>query len=303
MKIVKRDISGILLLDKPIGLSSNEALQIVKRLFKAKKAGHTGSLDPMASGMLPICFGEATKFSQFLLEADKSYLVTGKLGEITSSGDSETPVIEKRTVKQGLSHAEIEGVLNKFRGNILQIPPMYSALKHQGQPLYKLARQGIDIERAPRGVVISKLDLVDYQDHLITLDISCSKGTYVRTLIVDIGEALGCGACSIALRRLVVGPYRADQMVQMDTIEKLASASDYNGLDKLLYSIDSMLDYVPAVKLTPDMLHYIRLGNPILVPNAPVSGLVRLYCKNDLFYGIGEVLADGRVAPKRLIAS
>jgi len=212
---MKRNISGILLLDKPVGFTSNEALQTVKKIFSANKAGHTGSLDPNASGMLPICFGEATKFSQFLLEANKRYLVTGKLGETTASGDSECEIIEKRIVKD-IGVKSFERILPKFRGKISQLPPMYSAIKHKGQPLYKLARQGIEIKRDSREINIYELQLLDFKNDLAEFDIYCSKGTYVRTLIVDIGEELGCGAHVVALRRLVVVPYQAEQMVSLN---------------------------------------------------------------------------------------
>lgn len=250
---MKRNLSGVLILDKPIGLTSNEALQVVKKLFGASKAGHTGSLDPIASGMLPICFGDATKFSQYLLESNKHYLVTGKLGEITPSGDSESAVIERREVKN-ISSQSIEKVLPKFRGKILQLPPMFSAIKYKGEPLYKLARQGIEIKRDPREINIFKLQLLSVSDNLAEFEIYCSKGTYVRTLIVDIGEILGCGAHVVALRRLAVGPYQAMQMVSLDKLRELAAKNDYKELDKFLLPIESMLGEMPEVTLTNDMI-------------------------------------------------
>ena len=297
---MKRNVSGILLLDKPVGASSNEALQVVKKLFGANKAGHTGSLDPGASGMLPICFGEATKFSQFLLESNKQYLVTGKLGETTASGDSECEVIEKRIVKD-ISVKSFEQILPKFRGKISQLPPMYSAIKYKGQPLYKLARQGIEIERDLREINIYKLQLLGFENDLAEFEIHCSKGTYVRTLIVDIGEALGCGAHVVALRRLAAGPYQATQMVSLGELQQLAAKNDYKGLDNLLLPIESMLGDVPEIALTADMIYYMLSGQALLVGRAPTSGLVKLKSKEGKFLGIGEVMLDGKVAPKKMI--
>ena len=297
---MKRKISGVLLLDKPIGPSSNEVLQKVKRLFRAQKAGHTGSLDPGASGMLPICFGEATKFSQFLLESNKRYLVIGKLGETTASGDGETPVIATRNVGE-FTLKRVEEVLNKFRGKIKQIPPMYSALKHQGQPLYKLARQGIEIAREPREVHIFDLRLLGLRDNLLHLDILCSKGTYVRALVMDIGEALGCGAHVVALRRSALDSYVEEQMVPLERLEQLSQAKQIGELDRLLLPIESMVADLPAISLTTDMLHYASCGSPILVPRTTTVGLVRVYQRDGGFRGIGEILSDGRMVPRGIL--
>ncbi|MBU0744452.1 MAG: tRNA pseudouridine(55) synthase TruB [Gammaproteobacteria bacterium] len=299
---MKRKLNGILLLDKPVGLSSNEALQIVKKLFNANKAGHTGSLDPGASGMLPICFGEATKFSQFLLEANKHYLVTGKLGETTASGDAENEIIETREVK-GITTKSFEKILPQFRGKISQIPPMYSAIKHKGQPLYKLARQGIEVERAPREINVYKLELLSFNDKLAEFEIYCSKGSYVRTLIVDIGEALGCGAHVVALRRLAAGPYQAKQMVPMDKLKELAKTGDYKEMDKFLLPIESMLVGMPDAVLTDDMAYYVSLGQAILISGAPTSGWVQLKNKKGKFLGVGEVMLDGKVSPRKMVRS
>jgi len=299
---MKRNISGILLLDKPIGLSSNQALQVVKKMFSAKKAGHTGSLDPNACGMLPICFGESTKFSQFLLGADKRYIVTGKLGEVTASGDNEGPVIEKREVKN-INADSFEKILPKFRGKISQIPPMYSAIKHHGQPLYKLARQGISVERSSREVNIYKLQLLEFVDNLATFIVHCSKGTYVRTLIGDIGEDLGCGAHVVALRRTVVGPYLEPQMVTLDELYELSVEKDYEGLDLFILPTDSMLLDMPELFLSSDLIHYMLLGQAVLVPNVPESGWVKLMDKEGKFLGVGEVTPDVKVAPKRMLRS
>ncbi|HBC71187.1 MAG TPA: tRNA pseudouridine(55) synthase TruB [Coxiellaceae bacterium] len=311
---MKRNISGILLLDKPVGFTSNEALQTVKKIFSANKAGHTGSLDPNASGMLPICFGEATKFSQFLLEANKRYLVTGKLGETTASGDSECEIIEKRIVKD-IGVKSFERILPKFRGKISQLPPMYSAIKHKGQPLYKLARQGIEIKRDSREINIYELQLLDFKNDLAEFDIYCSKGTYVRTLIVDIGEELGCGAHVVALRRLVVGPYQAEQMVSLDKLQELALVlgsalrlseddimkKNYKELDKFLLPIESMLLDMPEIALTQDMVYYMSLGQAVLVPYSPSPGWVKLKSKDGKFLGVGEVMLDGKVTPRKMV--
>src|SRR5579862_9142002 len=217
---IKRQIHGILLLDKPLGMTSNAALQKVKRLFNAKKAGHTGSLDPLATGMLPICFGEATKFSQFLLESDKCYQVEAKLGVKTRTGDAEGEVIAVKPVMD-LTCERLEAVLSQFVGQIQQIPPMYSALKIQGKPLYELARQGIEIPREARSVQIYRLQLIDFQAETLKFEVQCSKGTYVRTLVEDIGELLGCGAHVSALRRTVVLPYNEIKMYTLDALEEI----------------------------------------------------------------------------------
>jgi tRNA pseudouridine55 synthase len=299
---MRRDISGVLLLDKPIDITSNKALQLCKRIFSANKAGHTGSLDPIATGMLPICFGEATKFSRFLLDADKHYIVKGKLGEITASADRESEVIEKREVKN-IDEDVIEKILPNFRGKILQIPPMYSALKHQGRPLYELARQGIEIERQQREVTIKELKLLDLNNELVELEVRCSKGTYIRTLIADMGVLLGCGAHVIELRRLAVDSYQPTQMIDLNKLYKLqqgAENNDYEELDKLLLPIDSMLHSMPEVILTDDMVYYMYRGQAVLVLGVPSFGLVKMKTKNGDFFGVGEVTPDGKITPRRL---
>ena len=297
---MKRNINGILLLDKPIGLSSNAALQAVKKIFNAKKAGHTGSLDPGASGMLPICFGEATKFSQFLLESNKRYLVTGKLGEITPSGDAEGPITEKREVK-GVTTRVIKKILPTFRGKISQIPPMYSAIKHKGKPLYKLARQGIEVEREAREVNIYELELLAFNEDLVEFEIYCSKGTYVRTLIVDIGEVLGCGAHVTALRRSEVGPYQDQQMITLDELRNLLEKGSYKELDNFLLPIESMLVNMSEVVLNKDMIHYAFSGQAVFISGAPTAGWVRFKNKSGAFIGVGEVMSDGKITPRRMI--
>jgi len=309
-KIPKRNLDGILILDKPTGITSNAALQIVKRLFRAQKAGHSGSLDPIASGLLPICFGEATKFSRFLLESDKHYILTAKLGVRTDSGDCEGKIISEQPVPL-LSLQEIERALDKFRGNIQQIPSMYSALKYNGQPLYKLAREGITVERAAREITVYSFSLLSHQadtntdalTNTLTLEVKASKGTYVRTLVDDLGELLGCGAHVTSLRRLGAGPYTESQMLSLPMIELLASQDNINGLDNCLLSLDSSVSTYPNLKLSEAAAFYLRQGQPVIVPYAPTSGWVRLTLGNDRFLGVGEILDDGRVAPRRLVAA
>lgn len=295
-----RNINGILLLDKPTGLSSNAALQIVKRLFNANKAGHTGSLDPLASGLLPICFGEATKASGFLLDADKHYQVRVKLGEKTATGDAEGEVFETRPVG-ALEAAALEAAFAGFRGEIEQIPPMYSAVKHHGQRLYKLARQGLEVEREPRQIVIHELTLLGMDLPSFDIDVHCTKGTYVRTLAEDIGEVLGCGAHVTVLRRLGVGPYNETGMIGLDALTVLAEEGGFPAIDAHIFPIESALTQWPDVRLSPDAAFYLRQGQPVIVPHAPTSGWVRLYASDRQFLGMGEILDDGRVAPKRLM--
>lgn len=293
-----RIVHGILLLDKPLGLTSNEALQRVKNLFYARKAGHTGSLDPLASGMLPLCLGEATKVSAFLLDADKRYQVEGTLGVKTATGDAEGDVLEEREVP-ALTEQQMEQVLSVFRGKIKQIPPMYSALKHKGERLYKLARQGVEVEREAREVEIMDLQLTRLESPLFEIEVHCSKGTYIRTLVEDIGEALGCGAYVSALRRTSVGPFQ-DGMVTLDELEAM-HAEDSRSLDSKLLKVEAALAAFPSVSLTADSAFYIQQGQAVLVPKAPTSGMVRLFQGEKQFLGMGEILDDGRVAPKRLI--
>lgn len=296
-----RDVNGIVLLDKPIGLTSNGALQKVKRLFQARKAGHTGSLDPLATGLLPLCFGSSTKVSAFLLEADKHYRVLVKLGEKTTTGDAEGEVIARRNAA-GINEAAVRAVLPRFMGDIRQIPPMHSAIKHQGQPLYKLAHQGIEIERPPREVRIHELRLLSVQGDLVDLEVSCSKGTYIRTLAEDIGEALGTGAHVAALRRTGAGPFLAQQMI---TLEQMQTAAErgMDALDALLLPMDAALAQWPDVCLSDDMAYYLRQGQPVFVPRAPTSGWVKLRTADRRFLGVGQVMEDGRVAPKRLVTA
>jgi len=296
-----RRVNGILLLDKPSGMTSNAALQIVKRLYRARKAGHTGSLDPLATGLLPLCFGEATKVSGFLLDADKRYRVVCKLGERTTTGDAEGEVLEQRPV-ENVTGASLRKVLEGFVGEIEQIPPMYSAVKHKGERLYKLARQGVEVEREARKVDIHSLELRDFSPPVFEIDVHCSKGTYVRTLVEDIGELLGCGAHVTALRRLAVGPFDDSQLIDMETLEATAAES-MAALDRLLLPMESGLAQWPGVRLSGDAAFYLRQGQPVLVPQAPTEGWVRLYEGESRFLGMGEILDDGRVAPRRLMTA
>ncbi len=294
-----RAVNGILLFDKPFGITSNDALQKVKRLFRAQKAGHTGSLDPLADGLLPLCFGVATKISAFLLNADKKYWVRVRIGVTTTTADAEGEVLETHST-DGVGETELQAVLSRFQGEIQQIPPMYSALKHKGERLYKLAREGREVEREPRVVNIHQLELVACDLPEFELKIHCSKGTYVRTLAEDIGKALGCGAHVTALRRTEVGPYGADGMVTMQELEACASEG-FDALDRFLLPLDSALMQWTEVQLSPDSTFYIRQGQPVQVPNAPVDGWVRIYGNDGLFIGVGEILDDGRVAPRRMM--
>lgn len=297
-----RNVTGILLLDKPLGLTSNDALQRVKRLYRAAKAGHTGSLDPLATGLLPCCLGDSTKFSSFLLDADKHYRVRVMLGVTTTTADAEGEVVATRPV-EGVDAARVRDVLARFLGRIDQLPPMYSAVKHQGQRLYKLARQGVEVERQPRPIEIHALELLACDLPEIELDVHCSKGTYVRTLAEDIGRELGCGGHVVQLRRTGVGPYAESgaPFATMDQVAELAAEENMQALDALLLPLDTALGHWPAVRLSADATFYLQQGQAVLVPQAPTEGLVRLYDPSSVFIGVGCILDDGKVQPKRLI--
>ncbi len=295
----RRDIDGVLIFDKPLGMTSNAALQKVRWLFNANKGGHTGSLDPLATGVLPLCLGEATKFSQYLLDADKAYVTEGRLGMTTTTGDVEGEVLEIKPVDVDL--AAVEAVLPRFRGPIEQVPPMYSALKKDGQPLYKLARAGETVERAARSVTIDQLTLLGLDGDRLRLQVHCSKGTYIRSLVEDIGQALGCGAHVSALRRIQAGPFVEAQCVTLEQLETLHAEGGAEALDQLLLPMDSGLEDWPQVQLTEDTAHYLNHGQAVRVPGAPAFGLVRLRDPAGRFIGIGEMTDDARVAPKRLM--
>lgn len=296
-----KNIHGILLLDKPIGMTSNAALQTVKRLFMAKKAGHTGSLDPLASGMLPLCFGEATKFAQFLLDTDKHYLVTAKLGVKTTTGDAEGEVIATHNVPN-FTKNEIEDVIAKFRGDIEQLPSMYSAIKHQGEPLYKLARAGLTVEREKRPVTIYKLDLLEVNPTELSFYVHCSKGTYIRTLIEDIGDALNIGAHVIKLRRTAVGHYKTAEMVTLETLDELAKQNNEIALQKFILPLESIIANCPELLISEALTYYLRQGQPVFIPHSPTHGLVQLKTADKRFLGIGKILEDGKVAPVRILS-
>ena len=297
-----RPINGLLILDKPSGITSNKALQSVKGFYNAAKAGHTGSLDPLASGMLPLCFGEATKFSQFLLNSDKSYIFTAKLGVITDSGDADGQVVEERD-PSSVDQGQIEKLLPRFRGVIEQVPSMFSALKHNGEPLYKLARQGIEVERESRSVTIKSLELTDFSGDEFSMEVSCSKGTYVRSLAEDIGLALGCGAHVTALRRLTVGPFQADAMIAMDDIVKMRDERQFEAMDDLLIDVESALADWPAVTLDSASSFYILQGQSVMLNQYPEADWLRIRGHDGAFLGIGAIDDDGKLAPKRLVSA
>ncbi len=298
-KIQGRHVNGILLLDKPEGITSNGALQRVKTLYQARKAGHTGSLDMLASGLLPVCLGEATKLSGYLLDSDKLYRTICKLGIVTSTGDAAGAIISVTDVPE-FTKKDVENVLTQFRGDISQIPPMHSALKHKGQRLYQLAYQGIEVEREPRTVTIYELDLMNMSGDEIEIRIHCSKGTYIRTLAEDIGNKLGCGAHVKSLRRLGAGPFQAEQMISLAELEHLAE-SGVGALDRQLLAMDTVLAHLPEVELSDSVAYYLQQGQAVIVPHAPTEGLVRIYDQQRAFIGVGTVLDDGRIAPNRLI--
>ncbi len=299
----ERDVHGILLLDKPAGITSNDALQRIKRSYRAARAGHTGSLDKPATGILPICLGEATKFSSYLLNADKTYVTVAKLGVVTNTADAEGEILETRSVPD-FNQQNLEQILAQFVGNIEQVPPMYSALKVDGQRLYKLAYQGVEVARQPRPVSIHQIDLLHFDQDSFEIRVRCSKGTYIRTLIEDIGNVLGCGAHVRTLRRLSTGPFTEEQMVTMETVEKRMELGD-NALDGLLMPVDSALEHLPQTELSEDDTYHLCLGQAVLVPDAltekPGEGLVRIYDQNHVFIGIGTIMDNGRIAPKRLL--
>ena len=299
----ERDVHGILLLDKPAGITSNDALQRIKRSYRAARAGHTGSLDKPATGILPICLGEATKFSSYLLNADKTYVTVAKLGVVTNTADAEGEILETRSVPD-FNQQNLEQILAQFVGNIEQVPPMYSALKVDGQRLYKLAYQGVEVARQPRPVSIHQIDLLHFDQDSFEIRVRCSKGTYIRTLIEDIGNVLGCGAHVRTLRRLSTGPFTEEQMVTMETVEKRMELGD-NALDGLLMPVDSALEHLPQTELSEDDTYHLCLGQAVLVPYAsrekPGEGLVRIYDQNHVFIGIGTIMDNGRIAPKRLL--
>lgn len=295
-----RDVHGVFLLDKPQGMSSNDILQKVKRLFQANKAGHTGALDPLATGMLPICLGEATKFSQFLLDSDKRYQVTAKLGERTDTSDAEGQVVETRAVN--ISEAEIIAALDKFRGNILQVPTMFSALKHNGKPLYEYARQGITVEREARPITIFELRFIEYSAPYLTLEVHCSKGTYIRTLVDDLGEVLGCGAHVTVLRRLAVANYPIEAMMSYENLQNLSENQPLEVLDQHLLPLDTAVESLPKINLTAEQTKAVGFGQRVKFENIDQTyGQVRLFSEHGQFLGVAEITNDNVIRPSRMV--
>lgn len=295
-----RDIHGVFLLDKPQGMSSNDIMQKVKRIFQANKAGHTGALDPLATGMLPICLGEATKFSQFLLDADKRYLVTAKLGERTDTSDAEGQIVETRDVN--VETSEILTALEQFRGDILQVPTMFSALKHNGKPLYEYARQGITVEREARPITIFELNFIEYNAPYLTLEVHCSKGTYIRTLVDDLGEVLGCGAHVTMLRRTAVADYPTEKMLDWNALQALAEPQDLSLLDALLLPIDTAVANLPTLTLDESQAQGIGFGQRVKFNNPnSLQGQVRLFSHENRFLGVAVIDENNVIRPQRLV--
>lgn len=295
-----RDIHGVFLLDKPQGMSSNDIMQKVKRIFQANKAGHTGALDPLATGMLPICLGEATKFSQFLLDADKRYLVTAKLGERTDTSDAEGQIVETRDVN--VKTSEILTALEPFLGDILQVPTMFSALKHNGKPLYEYARQGITVEREARPITIFELNFIEYNAPYLTLEVHCSKGTYIRTLVDDLGEVLGCGAHVTMLRRTAVADYPTEKMLDWNALQSLAAQQDLSLLDTLLLPMDTAVAKLPMLTLNESQTQGIGFGQRIKFDNSNrLQGQVRLFSHENRFLGVAVIDENNVIRPQRLV--
>ena len=301
-----RPIDGVILIDKPAGITSNDTLQKVKRIYFAEKAGHTGALDPLATGMLPLCFGEATKFSQFLLDSDKRYRVVAKLGERTNTSDSDGEVVQTREVK--VDRGQLERCIAKFRGTTDQIPSMFSALKHEGRPLYEYAREGIEVPRKSRKITVYSIELIRFEGHEVEMEVHCSKGTYIRTITDDLGEMLGCGAHVTYLRRTGVSNYPYENMVTIEHLEALLEQAHREEiaprelLDPLLMPMDSAVQDLPEVNMIPELADHVLHGQPVQVFGAPQEGIVRMTSGEErLFIGIGHIDNDGRVAPKRLV--
>ncbi|MEN2270736.1 tRNA pseudouridine(55) synthase TruB [Vibrio diabolicus] len=301
-----RPINGVILLDKPTGISSNDALQKVKRIYFADKAGHTGALDPLATGMLPICLGEATKFSQFLLDSDKRYRVIAKLGERTNTSDSDGEVVETRPIDVTLD--KLEACIEKFRGESDQVPSMFSALKYQGKPLYEYARKGIEVPRESRKITVYEIVLHRFEGDEVEMEVHCSKGTYIRTIVDDLGEMLGCGAHVTMLRRTGVAKYPYEKMVTLEQLNELLEQAHREEraprelLDPLLLPMDTAVEDLPEVNLVPELADMVQHGQPVQVFGAPTEGSLRLTMGEErLFIGVGEMNEDGKIAPKRLV--
>ncbi|NRF24629.1 tRNA pseudouridine(55) synthase TruB [Vibrio coralliilyticus] len=300
-----RPIDGVILLDKPTGISSNDALQKVKRIYFAEKAGHTGALDPLATGMLPICLGEATKFSQFLLDSDKRYRVIAKLGERTNTSDSDGEVVETRPVDVDMT--KLEACIDKFRGESEQVPSMFSALKYQGKPLYEYARQGIKVPREARKITVYEIILHRFEGDEVEMEVHCSKGTYIRTIVDDLGEMLGCGAHVTMLRRTAVANYPYEKMVTLEQLNELLEQAHSDEvaprevLDPLLLPMDTAVEDLPEVNLNAEQTDLVQHGQPVYVLGVP-EGTLRMTSGDErTFIGVAELNDDGKVAPKRLV--
>ncbi len=297
-----RPITGVLLVDKPLGFSSNGLLQKVRWLYQAQKAGHTGALDPAATGLLPICFGEATKFTRFLLDADKQYLTTGVLGVSTDTLDAEGNVTAQKPVPELSSEDIVQLIDSQFIGETEQVPPMYSALKRDGRKLYELAREGVELELESRPVTLYENQLIDWNTPELTLQVTCSKGTYIRTLVNDIGDALGCGGHVKTLRRLQHGKFHLDQAITLDQLIAMQEAGEVDQMDSLLISVDELLSELPRIDLDESKSRFFSHGNDVQFDHAPV--LARVYrSENGVFMGVGRVSDTGRLQPERLISS
>ena len=300
-----RALTGVVVLDKPQGWTSGLAVARVKRAFDASKVGHTGSLDQLATGVLPLCFGEATKLSGFLLNSDKTYEVRIAFGARTDSGDADGTVIAERPLSEcELDEARVEAALDSFRGEFDQLPPMFSAVKREGQPLYKLARKGIEVERDPRRVEVYQNRLLELTGEGCSLHIECSKGTYVRAIADELGELLGCGAHVVGLRRTKAGPFELGDCVSFESIQEARSEGS-DALLALLRPSAAMVGDFPPVSLTSNSLWHVRHGQAVMVPHSPSKGWVRLHEEglgDNGFIGVGEVLEDGRIAPRRMLA-
>ena len=296
-KRIKRNINGVILLDKPLGYSSNQALQKVKWLFQAAKAGHTGTLDPLATGLLPICLGEATKYAQYVTDAYKTYAAMIKLGATTTTGDAEGEVLSTASVN--VTQAAFEAVCQQFLGEISQIPPMYSALKHEGKALYTYAREGVDIARQPRLITIKAIAVNEFSGEVAQIIVTCSKGTYIRTLAEDIGAALGCGAHLIGLRRTETAGYLLAQAVTIEQLEAMTAEAR----DAQLLPVDSAIEALPKIVLEKEAAFFLLQGQAVWQAGKIPNSELRLYDENNQFLGLGFLQDDGKIAPKRLVVT
>ena len=293
----RRALDGVLLLDKPLGITSSAAVQRVKRLFHALKAGHVGTLDPLASGLLPVCFGEATKFSSGMFDADKAYVAEVMLGVTTTTGDAEGEVTSRHAV--AVTQALAAQALLRFTGTIQQTPPIYSALKRDGKPLYAYARRGEHVDIEPRSVTVHGIELLEFAPPRLRLRVRCGKGTYIRVLAEDLGRELGCGGSLAGLRRVTVGPYEIERSVTLDALEAMQDVDR----DQVLMPVDSMVSALMPCLLDPERARQVVHGRTCHLDPAPPSGWVRLYGPGRHFLGVGEILAGGQLAPRRMVAS